>query len=60
MDQQQLQAWLDENAGALGVPGVAIGVITDGVEHYAFHGVTSVDNPLPVDGKTLFCYGSTH
>ena len=25
-----------------------------GEEQYAFHGVTSIDNPLPVDEKTLF------
>lgn len=57
-DQQQLQAWLTENAGEL--PGAAIGVYHEGAEYYAFHGVTSIDNPLDVDENTLFQYGSTH
>lgn len=56
----ELQAKLDELAGELGVPGVATGVIVDGeAETYAFHGVTSVENPLPVDDTTLFQFGST-
>ena len=46
-------------AAELEVPGVAVGVYFDGVEHYAFHGVTSVDNPLTVDENTLFQFGST-
>ena len=41
------------------MPGVAVGVYLDGEEHYAFHGVTSVENPLPVDENTLFQFGST-
>ncbi len=53
--QQQVSAITEE----LAVPGVAVGVIHQGEEHYAFHGVTSVDNPLPVDAKTLFQFGST-
>ena len=46
-------------AGELEIPGVAVGVVHDGQERYAFHGVTSVDNPLPVDDATLFQFGST-
>jgi CubicO group peptidase (beta-lactamase class C family) len=41
------------------VPGVAVGVLGDGREEYAFHGVTSIENPLPVDERTLFLCGST-
>jgi CubicO group peptidase (beta-lactamase class C family) len=41
------------------VPGVSIGVIVDGVEHYISLGVTSVTNPLPVTADTLFQIGST-
>jgi len=41
------------------VPGVSIGMILDGEEHHLAYGVTSVDNPLPVDDKTLFQIGST-
>jgi dipeptidyl aminopeptidase/acylaminoacyl peptidase/CubicO group peptidase (beta-lactamase class C family) len=54
---------LNERLAALaerfGVPGVAAGVLLDGREEYAFHGVTSVENPLPVDATTLFQIGST-
>ena len=54
-----LQQKLTELAEELEVPGVAVGVLVDGEEHYAFHGVTSVENPLPVDENTLFQFGST-
>jgi CubicO group peptidase (beta-lactamase class C family) len=40
------------------IPGVAVGVWADGQEAYACHGVTSVDNPLPVDPDTVFLLGS--
>ena len=42
----------------LGIPGVAIGVWVDGREVRACHGVTSVENPLPVDPDTLYVLGS--
>src|SRR3954467_3679442 len=54
-----LQEKLTELAEALEVPGVAVGVLIDGEEHYAFHGVTSIENPLTVDENTLFQFGST-
>lgn len=53
------QAELTARASALGVPGAAVGIYHDGAEHYGFHGVTSVENPLPVDATTLFQFGST-
>lgn len=59
MDAAQLQARVAEAAERLSVPGVAAGVYHAGQEQYAFHGVTSVENPLPVDGRTLFQIGST-
>jgi CubicO group peptidase (beta-lactamase class C family) len=34
-------------------------VFHDEEERYAYHGVTSVEHPLPVDGQTLFQFGST-
>jgi CubicO group peptidase (beta-lactamase class C family) len=40
------------------VPGIAIGVWVDGREEYACHGITSIDNPLPVTLDTLFHLGS--
>lgn len=57
--EQQLQEQLDEAAERLEVPGVAVGMLVDGEERYAYHGVTSVENPLPVDEHTLFQSGST-
>jgi CubicO group peptidase (beta-lactamase class C family) len=45
-------------AEQFGVPGVAAGVWADGREVYACHGVTSVENPLPVDADTVFVIGS--
>ena len=54
-----LQGFVSEHAGALDVPGVAVGVLLDGVDHYAFHGITSVENPLDVDESTMFQFGST-
>jgi CubicO group peptidase (beta-lactamase class C family) len=46
-------------ATELEVPGVSVGVVHDGEEHFAYAGVTSVENPLPVDDSTLFQFGST-
>src|SRR5436190_3104145 len=54
-----LQEFVAEHATELEVPGVAAGVLFDGAEHHAFHGVTSVENPLDVDASTLFQFGST-
>ena len=54
-----LQSKLSELATENKVPGVSVGVVQDGAEEYAFHGVTSVENPLPVDETTLFQFGST-
>jgi CubicO group peptidase (beta-lactamase class C family) len=54
-----LQEFVAETADRLEVPGVAVGVLADGAEEQAFNGVTSVDNPLPVDAGTLFQFGST-
>lgn len=55
----ELQAAVSRMAQERDVPGVAAGVILDGEEEYAFHGVTSVENPLEVDATTLFQFGST-
>ena len=59
MDERQLQEKVQEAAERHGVPGVAVGVLHEGAEHYAFSGVTSIENPLPVDADTLFQFGST-
>ncbi len=54
-----LQLAVSEQAEALAVPGVAVGVLHRGEASYAFHGVTSIENPLDVDASTLFQFGST-
>ena len=59
VDQERLRARMAEGAERLAVPGVALGVYHAGQEQYAFHGVTSIENPLPVDERTLFQIGST-
>jgi CubicO group peptidase (beta-lactamase class C family) len=55
----ELEERLAEAAQRLGVPGAAVGLYADGQEDYVYHGVTSVENPLPVDASTLFQIGST-
>ena len=54
-----LEAFVAETAAGLDVPGVSVGILQDGVEQYAFHGVTSIENPLEVNADTLFQFGST-
>jgi CubicO group peptidase (beta-lactamase class C family) len=54
-----LQAYVSERAAELGVVGVSAGIYHAGEEQYAFHGVTSVENPLDVNDETLFQFGST-
>src|SRR3954467_1099247 len=59
MNEKQLKDGVAAVAEGLEVPGVSVGVFHAGEEHYAFHGVTSIENPLPVDDVTLFQFGST-
>jgi CubicO group peptidase (beta-lactamase class C family) len=59
VDEAELAAHLAEKATELHVPGAAVGIYIDGNEHYAVFGVTSIENPLPVDEDTLFQFGST-
>ncbi|MGI8608466.1 MAG: serine hydrolase domain-containing protein [Candidatus Dormibacteria bacterium] len=54
-----LVAKVEELAKQHNVPGVAVGILSDGEEDYVFHGVTSIENPLEVDAETLFQIGST-
>lgn len=58
MEGEELEAIVREVAGRCEVPGAAVGVWTGGRELAAFHGVTSVENPLAVDASTLFQAGS--
>ena len=58
MSPDTLSDVVEATATKLGIPGAAAGVWADGREVYACHGVTSVDNPLPVDQHTLYLLGS--
>ena len=58
MADDTLPGFVAATAAGMGIPGVAVGVWADGREAYACHGVTSVENPLPVDRDTLFLLGS--
>jgi len=58
MSDDTLTGFVEATAEEFGIPGVAVGIWADGREVYACHGVTSADNPLPVDRDTLFVLGS--
>jgi CubicO group peptidase (beta-lactamase class C family) len=58
MSHDTLSDFVEATATKFGVPGVAVGVWADGREIYACRGVTSVENPLPVDRDTLYVLGS--
>ncbi len=49
-----LERLVAEGMARYHVPGVGIGIVHDGVSEGAGFGVTSVDDPLPVDADTLF------
>jgi CubicO group peptidase (beta-lactamase class C family) len=53
-----LSGFVTATAQKFGIPGVAVGVWAGGREIYACQGVTSLENPLPVDRDTLFLLGS--
>jgi CubicO group peptidase (beta-lactamase class C family) len=54
----ELQERIREGAASVDAPGVAVGMIHQGSEGTYFQGVTSVNNPLPVDAMTHFLIGS--
>jgi CubicO group peptidase (beta-lactamase class C family) len=58
LSQETLSGFAASAAEQFGVPGVAAGVWADDREVYACHGVTSIENPLPVDQDTVFVIGS--
>ncbi|MGW3338619.1 serine hydrolase domain-containing protein [Streptomyces sp. NPDC001009] len=57
-ERDALSEFAEATATKYGVPGAAVGVWLNGREIYGCHGVTSVENPLPVDEDTLFVLGS--
>ncbi len=57
-NQNALADFVQATTENYGIPGVAVGVWAKDREIYACHGVTSSENPLPVDQDTLFVLGS--
>ncbi|MFI6871218.1 serine hydrolase domain-containing protein [Nocardia sp. NPDC050406] len=58
MSDIALSDFVAATATTFNIPGVSVAVFADGREIFAAHGVTSVDNPVPVDEHTLFAIGS--
>jgi CubicO group peptidase (beta-lactamase class C family) len=58
MSYDELSDFVQATAAEFGLPGVAAGVRATGQEVCACHGVTSTENPLPVDRDTVFALGS--
>ncbi|GII04389.1 serine hydrolase domain-containing protein [Planobispora takensis] len=54
MSQEKLSGFVETAARESGLPGAAVGVLTGEEEFHACYGVTSLADPLPVDGTTLF------
>nr|WP_279580359.1 serine hydrolase [Fodinicola feengrottensis] len=50
--------FVGQTADKWGIPAVAVGVWAGGQEWDACHGVTSLENPLPVDRDTIYALGS--
>jgi len=57
-EAQQLAEFVAGQAGGLDIPGVAVDIWAEGQETYAHHGITSIDNPLPINRDTMFVVGS--
>ncbi len=55
---EELARVVSLHVARVGVPGLAIGLLYNDQAHTTGFGVTSLDNPLPVDGDTLFQIGS--
>jgi CubicO group peptidase (beta-lactamase class C family) len=55
---EALRSVAESAMAELGVPGVSLWLLADGEEDGFQLGVTSVDNPLPVDEDTVFQAGS--
>lgn len=58
MPEMTLAAFVKAAAEKFAIPGVAVAMWADNTETYACHGVTSVEDPRPVDENTLFSVGS--
>jgi len=58
MSDMTMAAFVKAAAEKFAIPGVAVAVWADGTETYACHGVTSLEDPRPVDEHTLYSLGS--
>jgi CubicO group peptidase (beta-lactamase class C family) len=58
MSHITLTDFVETTTKQFNVPGVAVGVLADGKQISACQGVTSIDNPLPIDQDTLFLLAS--
>jgi CubicO group peptidase (beta-lactamase class C family) len=58
MSPTTLTDFVETTSKQFNIPGVAVGVWADGKQISACHGVTSIDNPLPIDQDTLFLLAS--
>lgn len=58
MTEQELAELLREHASSQRVPGAALGVLRDGVEMLAFHGVANTSTRAPVTADSCFSVGS--
>jgi hypothetical protein len=54
MRHDALSEFVAATAEEVRMPGVAVGVWANGQEAYACHGVTSLQNPVPVNRDTAF------
>jgi CubicO group peptidase (beta-lactamase class C family) len=55
---EKLSQLLGTAARKFNVPGIAVGVFSDGKVTYSSYGVTDINNPTPVDENTLFVIAS--
>ncbi|HYZ55143.1 MAG TPA: serine hydrolase domain-containing protein [Streptosporangiaceae bacterium] len=58
MPDMTLAAFVKAAAEKFAIPGVAVAMWADSTETYACHGVTSPEDPRPVDENTLYSLGS--
>lgn len=58
MPDMTLAAFVKAAAEKFAIPGVAVAVWAYSTETYACHGVTSLEDPRPVDENTLYSLGS--
>jgi CubicO group peptidase (beta-lactamase class C family) len=56
---RELEEKIQAGMAAFGIPGVAYGLRYRGAEYVGGFGVTNVDDPVAVDGDTVFRVGST-